>query len=132
MRIVLQQPPLLEEWNDLTAGVSSVLLEVECLRAVDQLWHRGELSSDEVTEKRELISTFVKRLDLHPLDEQVLRLAAKPLPVSLATLDSIHLATALRYRAAHRDEAQVFFATHDVALARAARAMHFDVIGATA
>lgn len=131
MRIVLRQPSPLEEWDSLTTGVSSTLITVECLRAIDQLWHRGELSQDEVTEKRMLVMTFVSRLDIRPLDNGVLVLASQPLPTPLATLDSIHLSTALFYRGAHRDDGRIYFATHDVALARAARAMHFDVIGVT-
>lgn len=131
LRVLLRQPSPLEEWDNLTAGISSTLLAVECLRAIDQLWHRGELSADDVTEKRELVSTFVNRLDIRQLDDQVLNLASQPLPTPLATLDSIHLSTALLYRGSHRNEGQIYFATHDVALARAARAMHFDVIGVT-
>lgn len=131
IRIVVRQPSPLEDWDNLIAGVSSALLSLECHRAVDQLWHRGELVEDEVAEKHDLIDTFVKRLQIQPIDDVVLALAAKPLPTPLATLDSIHLATALLYRAAHRDEGRIYFATHDVALARAAHAMHFDVIGVT-
>lgn len=129
IRIVLRQRSPLEDWDDLTVGVSSTLLSVECHRAIDQLWHRGELDENDVAEKRELIDTFLTRLQLQPVDDVVFALASKPLPTPLATLDAIHLATALLYRAAHREQGQIYFATHDHALARAARAMHFDVIG---
>lgn len=64
MRIVLRSPNQLAEWDDLRTGISSALLEVECLRSVDQLWHRGELTADEISEKRDLIRTFVSRLDM--------------------------------------------------------------------
>lgn len=84
-----------------------------------------------MTEKREIVAMFVKRLDLREIDERVLDLTSQPLPTSLATLDSIHLSTAMIYRAAHRNDGRILFATHDVALARAAKAMHFDVIGVT-
>jgi predicted nucleic acid-binding protein len=131
LRIVLRQPSPLENWDHLTLGVTSALLAVECQRGIDQLWHRGELTEDDVAEKRVLIKTFVTRLDVHPIDEHVLEIASQSLPTPLATLDAIHLSTALLYRAAHRDEGRVYFATHDRALARAAHAMHFDVIGVT-
>ncbi|HEV7764767.1 MAG TPA: PIN domain-containing protein [Thermoanaerobaculia bacterium] len=131
MRIVLRQPSPLEEWDDLTTGVSSTLITVECLRTIDQLWHRGELSQDDVTEKRVLVTTFLDRLDIRPLDSGVLALASQPLPTPLATLDSIHLSTALFYRGMHRDDGPIYFATHDYALGRAARAMHFVVMGVT-
>jgi predicted nucleic acid-binding protein len=132
MRIVLRQPSPLEDWDDLTVGISSALVSVECHRAIDQLWHRGELNEDEVSEKRGLVATFVKRLVIRTISPRVLEIASQPLPTLLATLDSIHLSTAILYRAKHRDDGRIYFATHDVALARAARAMHFDVIGTSA
>lgn len=131
LRIVLRQPSPLEDWDNLTLGVSSRLIAAECYRAIDQLWHRGNLTQDDVTEKREIIGTFAKRLDLRELDEHVLDLTSQPLPTPLATLDSIHLSTAMIYRATHRDDGKIYFATHDVALAVAAKAMHFHVIGVT-
>jgi hypothetical protein len=45
-------------------------------------------------------------------------------------LDALHLATAMLYRTTQsRDERPILFATHDVQLAKAAKAMLFDVIG---
>lgn len=106
-------------------------MAVECYRAIDQLWHRGELTEADVTDKRAIVGMFVTRLDIRKIETGVLDLSSQPLPTPLATLDSIHLSTAMLYRAAHRDDGPIYFATHDVALARAATAMHFDVIGVT-
>jgi predicted nucleic acid-binding protein len=61
------------------------------------------------------------------ISNEVLELAAKPLPSPLKTLDSIHLATALLWRDANKSE--LVFATHDEQLARAARALNFQVLG---
>lgn len=133
MRILLKAPHALAEWSELTGGVTSELLRVECLRAIDQLQHRGELSTNEVTDKLPRLLKFISYLDVQPLDWRVLDLAAQPLPTNLATLDAIHLATAMLYRAAQPpDERPILFATHDLQLAKAARAMHFEVIGAAA
>ncbi|HEX8408126.1 MAG TPA: type II toxin-antitoxin system VapC family toxin [Thermoanaerobaculia bacterium] len=131
MRIVLRQPEPLKEWNALERGVASALLTVEGYRTIDQLWHRNELTEAELAEKRSRFQTFLPRLDIRPLTETVLEAASLPLPTSLATLDAIHLATAILYRVSQPpDERPIVFATHDVQLARAARAMHFEVIGA--
>ena len=130
MRIVLGQPSTLPEWDDLELGVSSALLTVEAFRTLDRLWHRNELTETDLVEKRSRLTTFLPRLDIRPLDERVLERAAQPLPTSLATLDAIHLATAILYRASQPDdERPIFFATHDDQLARAARALNFDVLG---
>lgn len=50
---------------------------------------------------------------------------------AVGTLDAIHLATAMHYQELQSpDEPPIRFATHDLALARAARAMGLRVIGA--
>lgn len=133
MRIVLGQGDPLTEWDDLEEGISSALLAVEGYRTFDQLWHRGELTQNELAQKRSIFNMFLPRLDIRPLDERVLEIASQPLPTNLATLDAIHLATAMIYRAAQPpDERPLLFATHDRALATAARALNFDVIGVPA
>lgn len=76
--------------------------------------------------------TFIRRLVILPLDSQTLEIASEPLPTSLATLDSIHLATARIYRDQQpSDERPVVFATHDRALANAAATLNFEVVGFT-
>lgn len=133
MRIVLQEPDPLREWDQLELGVASHLTRVEGYRTLDQLWHRNELGESDLEEKRIILATFLPRLTMREVDVGVLDLASRPLPVALRTLDAIHLATAMIYRAAQpSDERPIAFATHDHALARAAAAMHFDVIGAAA
>lgn len=57
----------------------------------------------------------------------VLTRAAQPLPISLGTLDAIHLVTALLWREA--TDTDPAFATHDTRLATAARALGLRVIG---
>lgn len=75
---------------------------------------------------------MIRYLDVIPVDENVIASAKGPLPVALTSLDAIHLASAMVYRKGQpSDERPIVFATHDVRLANAARAMHFDVIGVT-
>lgn len=95
-----------------------------------RLWHIGDLTTDNAALKRADIDAILTRLKLIPLDEDVLRVAADPFPSHLNTLDALHLATAILHRRLPDVQDQHFvFATHDRALARAARAMHFEVIG---
>jgi len=132
LRIVLEQPLPLDEWTELHAGVSSMLLPVESHRSLDRLWHLGHIVEEKLAAKSAAIDVLMKRLDLLQLDEHVLAIASRPLPVALGARDALALATAIVYRDAQNpDERPVLFATHDVALARAAQAMHFDVIGDT-
>jgi predicted nucleic acid-binding protein len=88
---------------------------------------------DDLLEKQREIADILRRLDYVPLTLPVLDHAARPLPAVLGALDAIHLATAILYRASQpSDERPIFFATHDEQLARAARALNFDVLGVPA
>lgn len=131
LRVVLRASNTLPQWPQLESGVSSALLRVECYRTVERLWHDGLLDADEVMNKRREVDALLHRLDVLPLSDEVLKVAADPLPTHLKTLDAIHLATALLFRRSPAAEWQrVLFATHDKLLARAARELHFEVVGA--
>jgi predicted nucleic acid-binding protein len=131
LRIVLDEAGQLAEWSELTVGVSSALLSVECHRSLDRLWQQGRLSQEVLANKTADVHVIMHRLELAPLDDSILETASRPFPTALGTLDALHLATAIRFRATQPpDERPILFATHDVQLARAARAMRFDVLGA--
>jgi predicted nucleic acid-binding protein len=127
LRVVLGQPGRLAEWKSIVTGVASGLVEVECLRTLDRLRVAGKLSSDDVAVRREAVFRVLEGLELVELTRAVLRRAAQPMPSPLATLDAIHLATAEMWREAKGKE--ILVATHDQALALAARASGFRVAG---
>jgi predicted nucleic acid-binding protein len=127
LRVVLGQPGRLAEWKSIVTGVASGLVEVECLRTLDRLRVAGKLSSDDVAVRREAVFRILEGLELVELTRGVLRRAAQPMPSPLATLDAIHLATAEMWREAKGKE--ILVATHDQALALAARASGFRVAG---
>jgi len=127
LRVVLGQPGRLAEWKSIVTGVASGLVEVECLRTLDRLRVAGDLSSDDVAVRREAVFHILEGLELVELTRAVLHRAAQPMPGPLGTLDAIHLATAEMWREAKGKELLV--ATHDRALALAARASGFRVAG---
>jgi hypothetical protein len=89
------------------------------------------MTNETYASKSVATTTLMRRVDLRPLDEGVLDVAMSPFPTPLATLDAMHLATAMIYRASQPvDERPIIFATHDLALAKAAAAMDFEVLGA--
>ena len=128
LRIVLESPEPLKEWSTLEGGVSSALMRVECYRALERLWRSGELGTDAVTDKRAHVEAILGRVEMLPLEDDVLRVAADPMPTHLNTLDALHMASAILFRRASADN-HVVFATHDKLLGRAARELHFDVVG---
>lgn len=127
LRVVLGQPDRLREWRTIRRAVTSALAEVECLRTLDRLRLRAALPDAELVARREAVYRLTEEMEIVALGAPVLRRAAQPLPSPLGTLDSIHLATAAVWREV-RDQ-DLVFATHDEALALAARGTGFRVLG---
>ena len=130
LRIILGQANALKEWRSITQGVASALVEVECLRTLDRLRLAEGLEDTEIAVRREAVFRFLEAVEVVELTRPVLARAAQPLPTSLGTLDAIHLATALLWK--DRIGADLMMATHDEALAIAARASGLRVIGVSA
>jgi predicted nucleic acid-binding protein len=130
LRQILEQTPKLREWDDLIVGMTSQLARVECLRTIDRLHVEKRATDENIAVSRERIDSLFRRLHILPLDSPVLMRASEPFPTSITTLDALHLATALRYRESQPDdEPPIYFATFDRALAIAARATGFRVLG---
>lgn len=127
LRLVLGQSGTLREWRRLDGGVASALVEVECLRTLDRLRLAEGLRETELVRRREAVYRILETLEVVEPTRPVLTRAAQPLPVSLGTLDAIHLATALAWREA--TETDLAFATHDVRLGAAARALGLIALG---
>lgn len=128
LRLVLGEPERLAEWEQVEAAVASALTEVECLRTLDRLGRMDRLSADELAERRGAVYRLLEAVDVVDVSRPVLRRASEPFPTPLGTLDAIHLSTALLWRDGTGSPLTV--ATHDRALATAARAMGFAVAGA--
>jgi predicted nucleic acid-binding protein len=127
LRIALEQAGSLPEWNKIDQAVSSFLTRVESLRTLDRLRIRARLGDTELSRRRAHMLELVDSFRLVNVDSLILDRATQPLPTELGTLDAIHLVTALRWRE-ERDQ-DLVMATHDVALATAARALGFRIVG---
>ena len=130
LRVVLGQPGALPEWSQIEHGVTSALTRVECLRTLDRVRLSHGVSDADLAVRRETVYRLLEAMDVVELTDGVLARAAHPLPTLLGTLDALHLATALLWR--ERGHGDLMVATHDAALATAARACGFRVIGAAA
>ncbi len=127
LRLLLSQPESLSEWTEIHTAVSSALTEVECLRTLDRLGQQKLLTIDQVARIRETTYRFMAEMEVVAITAEILRRASEPFPTPLGTLDAIHLSTALAWRDAHG--ASLHVATHDKALATAARSVGLEVIG---
>jgi hypothetical protein len=127
MRLVLGEGNPLPAWQSLNP-VSSELIVVECLRTIERDSINAKAHpAAELPIRRGAVLSILDGFDLVAVSPAVIDRAANPFPVYVATLDAIHLATALLLREEHPD---LDIATHDVKLALAARSMGFIVIGA--
>ena len=127
LRRVLGQPNALKEWKGVTQGIASALVEVECLRTLDRLRLARDFAGEAIAERREAVYRLLEAIEIAEITYPVLARAAQPLPTALGTLDAIHLATALLWK--EQAGKDLSMATHDAALAVAARASGLRVIG---
>jgi predicted nucleic acid-binding protein len=127
LRLVLGQAGALREWRTLDAGATSALAEVECLRTLDRLRLIEGLRELQIAERRAAVYDVLNTLAIIEVTRPILSRAAQPLPLTLATLDALHLASALAWHD-HAGEGMVL-ATHDARLAAAARALGIGTVG---
>ncbi len=121
------QASALREWNSIERGVTSVITEVECLRTIDRLRLERLFDEAELAERRAALSTLLRSAEIVELSSPILHRASQPLPVTVSTLDALHLATALQWRDFFSID--LVMATHDARLGLASRAMGLEVVG---
>jgi predicted nucleic acid-binding protein len=128
LRVVLGEAGALAVLPQADRLISSELLAVECRRTLDRLHRLGDLPSEEAVRRLEIAAEWIEAVDLVLLRAPILSRAGDPLPSPLGTLDALHLATALVWRDRMGEAPTI--ATHDAALALAARAHGLGVVGA--
>jgi predicted nucleic acid-binding protein len=128
LRLILREAGALADLSTFDQFVSSELIATESHRTIDRMRLQGALTTDEAAARTGAMTDWLEAIDLVLLRAPVLSRAAHPLPTPLGTLDAIHLATALVWR--ERMGQPLVVATHDTALAIAARAFGFEVMGA--
>jgi predicted nucleic acid-binding protein len=128
LRDLLGQAGAIDDLEGYSNLVTSALAEVECLRTVDRLRIREGLDDRRSSILRESVFRLLEGVELVEVSRAVLLRASHPLPTALSTLDAIHLATAVLWR--EKAAEAMTFATHDRALATAARAIGFAILGA--
>jgi predicted nucleic acid-binding protein len=126
LRVILGEKGALAQWDDIEVAVTSELAQVERLRTLDRLQLRPGAPRDDLALRRAQVYRLFEEVRLVELSREVLARASQPFPAPLATLDALHLATALLVSEQERD---LMMATHDAELGLAARAVGLAVIG---
>ncbi len=125
--MILGQRNALKEWPSIERGMASALVEVECLHTLDRVRLVEGFDDADVAARREAVYRLIEAMEIVELTGPVLPRASQPLPTALGTLDALHLATALLWR--EQTAADLVMATHNEALATAAKASCLRVIG---
>lgn len=128
LRKLFGESKALAEWSSIRAAYASRLLPLEVGRVVDRCRLAGQVDDEQVADLHQEARRILRSIDVLGLDERILERAAGSMPTTLGALDAVHLATALELT--RQLGASLVFATHDVQLARAARASGLDVCGA--
>jgi predicted nucleic acid-binding protein len=127
---VLKEPNELDSWYKIDHGVTSELTIVECRRTLYRANASGRLSDSGFQLARNYADQILLRLTIVNITSELVEKAAGPLPSALATLDAIHLVSAMDYRRRlDKDEPPLSFGTHDHELAVAATLSNFPVLG---
>lgn len=104
--------------------VSSELLEIECRRVLHRYRMQGELDDEGMAEASARLDAVLAGISLIALSRSVKRRAMGAFPVSVKTLDALHLASALVLAEKLGDESLLLF-SHDESMNRCARVLGF-------
>lgn len=127
LRKLLGEIEPLKEWGRWEKGSTSELAMVEALRALDRMRLRGDILDADVSSKRKALREMFERFSVITLNREVLDRASEAFPTIVATLDAIHLASALLYQ--QQRGVPLAFLTHDLQLGTAAQALGFEIWG---
>ena len=105
--------------------VSSELMEIECRRVLQRCRMEGDLDDQGFLVALSRLEALLRGLDLVEMSAWIKRRAMESFPVSIKTLDALHLATALKLvERSSADSMSVF--THDRSMNLCARALGFE------
>ena len=127
LRLLLKQPHSLPEFTKLKRPIASKLLRTECLRSLDRFRRADLLTEEEHLASLQQFYDCIDSLEWIEISDRVLDRAGSYFPLSLGTLDAIHLSSAMLWK--EQTESDCHFLTHDTVLQKAASASGFIVLG---
>ena len=127
LRKIFNEPEPFKNLAQFDSIVSSALLKTECMRVFSRLRLSGVVSQDQLLNLQGGLHILIDSLDVIFLTQEILDRAGEDFPTPLKTLDAIHYATFLIYQKSILDS--VTLVTHDLALARTAKAMGMAFAG---
>lgn len=105
--------------------VSSELMEIECRRVIHRCRMQGELDDNGVLRATERLEKLLNGMYLIALSSAVKKRAMEAFPVSIKTLDALHLSSALVLAEKTGGEKPLVF-SHDAGMNRCAKVLGFQ------
>lgn len=127
MRWLLRQPRAWPLWGKWQKAYTSRLARIEGLRTIDRARLLGHISDADVAESIKALGAIMNHINVIGFSGEILSRAEQTPPVSVKTLDAIHLATAKLWQ--ENNNANLAFITHDKQQAQAATALGLEVLG---
>ena len=124
LRHILAGEPTIHHALSCGRVISSEILEIECRRVIHRCRMDGELSDEGLVEAVQRLERVLAGVALVALSQSVKRRAMASFPVSVKTLDALHLASAAAFSEAEPQETVLVF-SHDAEMNRCARALGF-------
>ena len=123
IRQILGVQPACPFWGKWEKAYASTLMRTECFRAANLLRLSGKIDDAQRARLGTWFEKVVSTVTQVPVTDVILRRAAETFPVSVGTLQGIHLATLLELQAVHGVTCTL--ATDDTQLMQAATALGF-------
>jgi predicted nucleic acid-binding protein len=127
LRIIFGENERLLAPKNLRTTIASEILKIECFRTLERIRMSLKLDEKEFLERTLLLNQALRTIRFIRFSPAILERACQPYPVTLKSLDAIHLSTALVWKQWKKSE--LAFLTHDEQLGKAATAMNFTVLG---
>lgn len=106
--------------------IASELLEIECRRVLYRCRLQGELDDDRLYTAFTRLDSVLAGINLLSMDEAVKRRSMESFPMTVKTLDALHVATALVWQSRNPDEPISLYST-DAGMNRVAYAVGITV-----
>ena len=113
-----------EVWGKWDKAYASVLMRTECFRAANLLRLNGKLDDAGRARLGSWIETVCSTVVQLPVTDEIMHRAAGSFPVTIGTLQAIHLATMQELESVHR--VRCALASSDEGLVQAAKALGFS------
>jgi hypothetical protein len=127
LRIIFAEKDILKLPKNISIFAASEILKVECFRTIDRMRHTLNIADDEIAERHAALHKTLRTLHLFKFTDAIIQRACQPFPITLKSLDAIHLSTAALWDQEENED--ILFLTHDIQLGKAARALGFEVLG---